>query len=1216
MPRLTRIILMFSVFCVSGCGSHPAAAGPVKLKDTPGDHLDVLIDGKVAARYMYAYDKSTPERLAETFKPYLHVFDAEGKAPITKGAGGEFPHHHGIFIGWNKIGFAGKTYDRWHMKGGEIVHQKFAAQSEGASASFTAISHWNDEAGAPILVESRTTTVTPAAVPGRLVVDFTSELVAPSGEIMLDGDPEHAGVHFRPSDTADRAKTSYLYPKENAEPHKDVDYPWVGMTFTLQDTGKQYSVVQMNHPTNPKGTRWSAYRNYGRFGAFPTGTVKEGSPLALRYRFLIADGEAVPVEAIQKSWDEFSKSRVPTPVPNVTRLPAEVAKPKAPAKPKQEQPATSATTTRPSTTQATTAPANFKGHPTNAGPVDAPILFDVPTPEPLNVEAALKTFALPEGLRIEPVASEPMVEDPVAMSFDEQGRMYVVEMRSYMQDVDGNREDEPIGRIKRLTDTDGDGRMDRAEVFIDKLVMPRAVMATRGGVLVGEPPELAFWEDTDNDGKADKKTVVATDYGRRDGQPEHTANTPTLALDNWIYNAAHPARFRFVRGKWTAEPTRIRGQWGMTQDDVGRLYFSTNSDVARADPLPGLYFSRNPYYKAKSSQNVALMTTQAVWPSHPTPGVNRGYTKDQLRDDGTLATATAAGGSAIYRGDLLPAEFLGNLFTPEPSGNLIKRMLVTDSGGKLAATNAYDGKDFLTSTDERFRPVQACTGPDGALYVVDMYHGVLQHRYFLTHYLIKNIKQRKLETPIHWGRIYRIVPDDALETPVVLAPPGTGARSGARIPAGASTTGVPKSAVALPTDQKGWVEALGHPNGWIRDTAQRVLVEKNDRAITPLVKKVATVAAPPLTRLHALWTLEGMGRLDEQTTLAALKDSDPAVRAAAIRLSEPLLVPATRMNVQPALLRLASDPAPAVQLQLILSLGAIPDPAIESIVADLVTHGTADADLVRNAALSGMRSRELEFAERLLARPDWQTESPARAQTLTELARCVLNERRSTRVARLLDAAAGEAEGSWRQVALLHGMTPKVDPKAKAPVIKLIYLDTEPAALAALLASTNTTVRTLAEQADARLAWPGKPGVPPPPVVRPLTPDEQTLFNRGREVYAQTCAACHQPSGLGVEGVAPPLVDSEWVTGSPDRLARIVLHGVTGPISVNGALYKMEMPALPTLPDADIAAALTYVRRDWEHTADPITEKTVVAIREATKNRTDLWTAKELLGVE
>ena len=345
--------------------------------------------------------------------------------------------------------------------------------------------------------------------------------------------------------------------------------------------GKQYSVVEMSHPENPKGTKWSAYRNYGRFGAFPVATIKAGKPLVLKYRFVIADGEMMPaaedyaaLECVRGRRSQVCEDD------GAARRAAETqaASEEPAAKPAREKPQASARrlteVRRRGCGYTGDERREFQGAPDQcrARWIRRSCLI-LPPPEPLDVQAALKTFALPEGLGIEPVASEPMVEDPIAISFDELGRMYVVEMRSYMQDADGDREDEPIGRIKRLTDTDGDGRMDKAEVFLDKLVMPRAVLAVRGGVLVGEPPELAFWEDTDNDGKADKKTIVATDYGRRGGQPEHMANTPIVELDNWIYNSSHAARFRFVRGKWISEPTRNRGQWGLSQDDVGRFYF-------------------------------------------------------------------------------------------------------------------------------------------------------------------------------------------------------------------------------------------------------------------------------------------------------------------------------------------------------------------------------------------------------------------------------------------------------------------------------------------------------------------------------------------------------------------------------------------------------------------------------------------------------------------
>jgi len=312
-----RYIISFIV-AVFAVVAAPVWSAGFSFQDTPGEHLDVLLDGKVVARYMYAYDKSTPQRLHDTYKPYLHVFDAEGKAPITKGPGGQFTHHRGIFIGYNRMSFGGKTFDRWHMKGGEQVHKQFSQQkADEQMATFTSVVHWNDDAGKPMIEEHRTMTVRRAPAPARLIIDFVTVLKAPAGDVVLDGDPEHAGIHYRPANEVDTKQTLYVFPKENAVPTKDVDYPWVGETYTLGD--KRYSVVHMNHPDNPKNTRYSAYRDYGRFGAFPKATVKAGESLTLKYRFLIADGEMPPAEMIQRCWDEFAGASTPSPVPPITR---------------------------------------------------------------------------------------------------------------------------------------------------------------------------------------------------------------------------------------------------------------------------------------------------------------------------------------------------------------------------------------------------------------------------------------------------------------------------------------------------------------------------------------------------------------------------------------------------------------------------------------------------------------------------------------------------------------------------------------------------------------------------------------------------------------------------------------------------------------------------------------------------------------------------------
>ncbi|MEN9576677.1 MAG: hypothetical protein RL514_4532 [Verrucomicrobiota bacterium] len=303
------------------------AADGFTFQDTTGKHLDVLHGGKPVVRFMYAYDPATKESLHDTYKPYLHVFDTTGAKLITKGPGGQFTHHRGIFIGWNKITFGGKSYDRWHMTGGEQVVQKLLQQNATTDqATFTALVHWNDTAKEAFIVEERTFTVRRTAAGN--VIDFRAKLTAPRGDVQLNGDPEHAGIHFRPAGELDTKQTLYHFPAEKPNAHKDTDYPWVGETFTLG--GATYSVVEMSHPKNPSGTRWSAYRNYGRFGAFPVAEVKEGASASFNYRFLIANGELPAAAAINQLYTEFADTSAPT--AKVTTLPAEGGKGPAPKK--------------------------------------------------------------------------------------------------------------------------------------------------------------------------------------------------------------------------------------------------------------------------------------------------------------------------------------------------------------------------------------------------------------------------------------------------------------------------------------------------------------------------------------------------------------------------------------------------------------------------------------------------------------------------------------------------------------------------------------------------------------------------------------------------------------------------------------------------------------------------------------------------------------------
>lgn len=297
--------MKISTFLLGGLLVAPVF-GALEFKDTEGKHLDVVSDGKVVVRYMYEHDTSTPEKHHETYKPYLHVFDAEGKKPITKGAGGQFTHHRGIFIGWSKIETGGKRYDRWHMKGGDIIHQKFARKEvKDGAALFTSVTHWMDEAEKPFMEEERTFTVTEGKFGGRVMIDFHTKLTPVSGDVFLKGDPEHAGVQYRPANEVDKKKTKYLFPNGVTKVKGVKDLPWAAENYTLD--GKQYGVVHMNASSNPKDTVHSAYRDYGRFGAFFEKEIKKGESLELNYGFLILEGELPSVEEVGGVWSRWAE---------------------------------------------------------------------------------------------------------------------------------------------------------------------------------------------------------------------------------------------------------------------------------------------------------------------------------------------------------------------------------------------------------------------------------------------------------------------------------------------------------------------------------------------------------------------------------------------------------------------------------------------------------------------------------------------------------------------------------------------------------------------------------------------------------------------------------------------------------------------------------------------------------------------------------------------
>jgi mono/diheme cytochrome c family protein/glucose/arabinose dehydrogenase len=826
----------------------------------------------------------------------------------------------------------------------------------------------------------------------------------------------------------------------------------------------------------------------------------------------------------------------------------------------------------------------------------------IPPAPILTPEDGLKSLKVQPGFRVELVAAEPLIHDPVQIAFDPDGRLWVMELRGYMPNVEGTGEFEKIGSLAVLEDTDGDGRMDKRTEFLSGLVMARSFALVNGGVLVAEPPNLWFWRDTDGDGKADAKSPVVKDYATAadpkygpKANPEHASNGLMLGLDNWIYSANHTVRYRFADEDWKREPTTFRGQWGISQDDFGRLVYNSNSDQLRLDLVPSAYLNRNPFYRGGVGLNWQPQKSQEVWPIRVNPGVNRGYQEKQLRPDGTLATYTAACGPVIYRGDNFPADCKGNAFICEPAGNLVRRNVLNEQGLLITAQNAYDKAEFLASTDERFRPVNLNNGPDGALYVVDLHRGLIQHRIYVTSYLRKQAEDRNLTGPPGLGRIYRVVAEGR--------------------PLGK------KPALSKATPEE-LVKHLSHANGWWRDTAQRLLVEKNSGASIPLLKQLATAGTDPMGRLHALWTLEGLGQLDVATLTNVLKaEQHSKIRATAIRLCEPYLKTDAKADVLPKLLAQLTVNHLDIQLQLAFTLGEVSDLKAEEAMA-VIARNHATNDLIRTALISGLALRETEFAERLLADAKWKEAAPAREQLLTALARSVTAHGRGERVGKLLEVIA-KTSVSWQQKALLNGMvastppsTGKKDKKQPAPRVKRVRLQAESAALAALKKSPDKSIKDLVKGVDDFVVWPGKPGVAPEPPVKPLTAAQATRFEQGRQLYAVSCGACHQAHGFGQEGLAPPLVDSEWVMGSEQRLARILLHGLTGPLTVKGQKYDLDMPAHGTFDDEQLASILTYIRREWEHTFDPIDPGAIKKAREAHAKREESWTQEELLKIK
>jgi putative membrane-bound dehydrogenase-like protein len=615
---------------------------------------------------------------------------------------------------------------------------------------------------------------------------------------------------------------------------------------------------------------------------------------------------------------------------------------------------------------------------------------DLPHFPPVPPEAALKSFEVKKGFHLELVAAEPNVVSPVALSFDENGRMFVVEMIDYSE----RRDESPhLGRIRLLEDLDGDGLYEKSTIFADNLPWPTAVFCYDGGVFVAATPDILYLKDTDGDGKADVRKTVFSGFaeGLDRVNVQAMLNSFIWGLDNRIHGATsgnggriksrrHPeAQILDLHGRdFAIDPRNLTmtseaggGQHGLSFDDLGRRFACNNSDHIRLFMYDDVYAARNPFFVmppplASIAVDGPAAEVYRISPEEPwrvirtrwrVSGLVPGLIEGGGRASGYFTGAT---GTTIYRGNAFPPEFRGNAFVADCGGNLVHRKVLLPDGVGLKAQRAADEQkvEFLASRDTWFRPVQFANAPDGTLYVIDMYREIIEHPWSLPDSIKKLVD---LNSGNNRGRIYRIAPD-GFKPP---KPPKLGKAS------------IPEL-----------VATLTNRNGWHRDTAARLLYQRQDPAAVPLLVKLFESSDYGLARLHALCALDGLDALTERLIDRGLADDDAAVRQHAIKLTERLInTTGAGANLLAKLRNLAHDPALIVRYQLAFTLGGLPVPFKTEPLAAIAKRDVRDS-WMRAAVLSSLARGAGELFARLSADAPFCNSSPGNA-FLSELVELV-----------------------------------------------------------------------------------------------------------------------------------------------------------------------------------------------------------------------------------
>jgi mono/diheme cytochrome c family protein len=504
----------------------------------------------------------------------------------------------------------------------------------------------------------------------------------------------------------------------------------------------------------------------------------------------------------------------------------------------------------------------------------------------------------------------------------------------------------------------------------------------------------------------------------------------------------------------------------------------------------------------------------------------------------------------------------------------------------LKAHDPHPGKEFLASTDERFRPVHFAQGPDGALYLADMYRGLIQHKAYVTPYLREQTLSRKLVLPIHRGRIWKIVPEDW------------------------QPRRAPKLSEMSTQDL---VALLASADGWQRDMAQRLLVEREDMSSVQPLRELSLNGKTPLARFHALWTLEGLDALTSDLLFTLTSDPDPLVASTAVRLLEPIAKKdrAVRDKLQHVLSDLL-DNAPIQQvLQSAFTAAVLDQRAAHDILLRIATQYDTAA-LIRDAVMSSLADTEFSFLQKLLAAPRWTERTQSHEIFLETLTSAIVRKRDPNELKSLLAMLDVDKNAyGWQKQIILTGMSIQ----GFAGKVKPVRLASQPR----LLKRKDLGIPPSQLEGLASLfEWPGS-------VARDTTKQKGVALNEkekeqfvlGRKFYLSTCSGCHGSDGGGLNRFAPPLKGSEWVTGDPDRLALIVLHGIEGPLQVGGKRYAEPeilpvMPGHSTLDDETLSAILTYIRNEWGNQAGAISRRTLGNIRITNQGRVMPWTAETI----